>query len=398
MVSGLYSEIGVDVSPKCQTQKVHGQIMNMASDYDTGLSSTISLSAFSIVGNVNFTEGELERVQVGFPRHLRADTCFSCVPRENTVIVDKCSIRNWKRYEPGELQIGVFWEGKYPFTAVAHFQETTENPRGFFGSGDVVSNNNMASSFLFSASADNETVHYLEYNEKSHIFELRKRAKAYSGYLVSEKTRTSVSVKNISCEHNLLDAEKVAKIYRGYRTSQLEQLFLPLSFNESSKDFGIAFTVDSVYRAIYAALAIRSDREEGEFYVYKECGRYRWNFLIPIGVCVCITVVLWLVSYECMRRSWKYGEVSKDMQQWHCLAQFMQQRSACWTASDDVPEDWSTCRSLFDEAQLLDSDEGGIEGCQLMVRQRSKHTREKHVSTCARLKPGGSVDFSVNGK
>lgn len=211
-------------------------------------------------------------------------------------------------------------------------------------------------------------LHFIEYNEQAHVADLRSQARENSPKVVFGDTEIPVDVYNISCEHRELSLDDLSFVSQTYRTVQLEDLIVPLSFDDSSFRFSKSFSSESLYRAVWTAKALDLGKKEGIFFEYTDCGAYRWIFMLPVLVSVLALLLLCFVSHLSKTRSWSSKRVSDKLSHWHLRAQILQQEakpphsSTIWGAACSFGR-------LFDGIALAESD-GLIENSQLVLNTR----------------------------
>lgn len=369
LVSELVSEIGVESSPNCQKHERNGQVL--VSGTMGSFVSPFLISVFTELDRMKFAEGDLKNVQVGFPFPMEAETCFSCIPPENEIIIGKCTVDKWKTYKAGELRIGVRKGNDMLFTVTDHFAEVKDNGIVFDGFGDVVNTNDgRYSSILFKAYPDNDIVNYFEYEDSVQIELLKKSVLENRTDIAVGLTSTSVTMRNISCEESTVKTEVLAKISQTYRTSQLENPLTPLDFNETTREFNVSFTADSIYRAVYGTYLVSARGTEGSFTVYGRCGQYHWRYIVPMALSCLILVFLQIISCMRLRKVWRRKDVSNGFRNWYLHARQLQLETT--TEDGSEPCSSSAARQMFDEVQFS-YEEDTLSCANLTIHRRGAH-------------------------
>lgn len=348
-ISAIISALGLSISQTCGRSTSFGPILTPGTleQIDEKALLTMSLR----LDPIEFSIGSLTRVQSGFPAFPTSDLCLSCYPDENVNVVSGCSVTYWKMYQQGELEVFVHPDYKFLLRVVTKFMETSGAGIEYTGHGDLIRGEDTFGSFLFSSSSQN-VVHLLEYVNTDHHKELSRSARDLDSQ-ISQPTRSPVTVYNISCQESEFQRADMTQIFRGYRTAQLEFGRSSSEFNEAENRFSVDFNEDSVYRAIWAGKATKETLEQGEYFVYGQCGfhtRYDWIHAIPLLSTFVILMLTYMVSVFNKREI--KNLILPHLQGWNLQAQVYQISGRdCYeeTLSSKLATFW---RSLNDQAIL----------------------------------------------
>ena len=297
IASELITELGVGVSENCSPKQARGLVISAG---DSSRNSTVvELGAISFfVHTVAFVDGNLTQVSSGMPKKLTGKECLPCLyKRKLPIIANKCSIELEKVHKPNELLVGVEATKTALGVICVGFNETAGSGMRFSGQGDLTGNGMNRAIFLFAqrtSEGPTDEFLYFEYASQPHAERL-KRAAREEGKALWQKNEAPVYMWSIKCGTNRLSPGNFREALTIYRTIQLENPAQLARFDERKQKFQ-EITHDDIYRAILSLKIIDDDREEGVYDVYTSCAVYNWAFLLPIGLCLTVILVLGLLS------------------------------------------------------------------------------------------------------
>lgn len=302
IASEIVTELGVAVSPQCNPVKMTGLVIEKG-DISGRITVVEKGASAFFVQNLTFYEGPLTRVPAGLPRRLMGNECISCMdsdPETYPDIISNCTVVVTRRYEPGEIEIGVTSMGS-PFGNITHGFREVNGGSNFIGQGDVTNNGEFFSAFVVDATKLKE-ITYIEYSNQRHLSQLVERAREHAENNLKgpvwESIRSPVEKMSINCGVNLLSTKNFEAALQIYRTIQLENPVNPAGFNETAERFA-SLNEQDVYRAALSIKVIDDHHGVGEYFAYTTCGVYNWMFFLPMGVCVFFILLLGIVSLIC---------------------------------------------------------------------------------------------------
>lgn len=307
-------ELGVKVSPRCATKTQNGPVVTNCNGTSTVSLAERAASALFLQG-VEFLDGPLTSVTVGFPRRINPTTCLRCLkPNATNLIINSCTVDDAKSYSPGSLQIGVMTANTGFETVAIGFNETEQNGLSFSGDGDVTSNNHTCATFIWALDKQerNGTIDltYLEYADQDHckslLNESRKLTKTTGAPTpIWRPTKTTTYTQKIHCRQNSLAPERFQMALGVYRTMQLENTMKQLQFNTRTQRFE-RITVDDVYRAVLALKMMDHNNASGLYQEYVQCPGYDWQYIMPfataLGSFFLLAIIAFLLRLISIRR------------------------------------------------------------------------------------------------
>lgn len=307
ITSEITAELGLGTSSKCGPETKQGMVVSGGKSNRKYTDIELGMSA-GFLQNIVFLEspdGKLIRLPVGMPKHITGKECIECLYNESTTdetyLARGCSIQHKHTYKAGELEVSVKTTDGVFKTISLGFRETIRENVLYSGSGDLTSNGERMATFVIGSNRaegeinDKTRFTHVEYANQEHVADMLKRAQEDKGQVISESIRNNVSVDEIHCDVNVLDASDFEKALMIYRTIQLENPAPLAEFDNDLQRFK-PITSDDLYRAVLAMKIMDDDGRIDDYYVYTECGVYDWAYLVPIIVIIAIILLLCLSS------------------------------------------------------------------------------------------------------
>lgn len=354
ITSELVTELGVDVSNTCSPELHRGAVIAKGPTSENFTDIELSGTCF-LLRSMEFAEGSLKCLRAGIPRKLTGNECLKCA-HEDSEIISGCDVQYKRKFLPEQVEIEVnSTDGTFK-TLTTLFKETSSGAV-YDGKGDLTFNGDTFSTFMIHYSEEGPLL-YFEYNDQDHIRHLKDIANAQKGEPARERTKGNVHMSEINCKTNVLTNEVFARFVRMYRTVQLENPIFPAKFNDTA-DLYEPLTPDSLYRAVLAAKVIDDKHTpDATYYVYTSCGKYNWNFMLPMLVCLGVILILGLVS--CMIGE-RMGEtyIPFNSRTWYEHAQDLDDPLTPYVgAPTESRKPKGYFANLFDEIQLVEEGEG----------------------------------------
>lgn len=299
LAADIISEFGVSSSSTCSPQRLFGQVTtsNDSSNAELDDADAINLkraTIFAQMQTIPFIEGELTLVPSGFPADVNANVCTKCLETaDRPVILGDCTVRDGRKYAPGELTVVVEKSSTLLKTVSLGFRESSTTGTPYMGTGDVVKQQ-TCTIFSFHIpdvnNTSNATLTYFEYANDTHceqILDASKRKDIGSDDEDSDgdgrlafRTEGVTYTQEIRCAKNLLRGATFRNSVSLFRSLQLEFSLHRPNYNNNTERFR-KIVVNDVYRSGIAAMLTNGDFDDNEYFEYTDCGQYHWVFIIP---------------------------------------------------------------------------------------------------------------------
>lgn len=284
IASDVIAEAGVGAALNCGIVQREGRVI-LGGDV-IGRFTPIESASFALaVSRLQFRE-KLTRIAAGLPKQLDEVVCMSCMGRkEFPDIVNACSVEPGPVFEAGVLNVS-FDREQSSFEHVS-FREIGRRKRIFAGRGDIVSNDERVTWFVFSRDEEREAnndVIYLEYNAMSNERFTTSHPRNDS---VWELTQKDVQSWRISCQVNKFSAGSFLFSLMMYR-------FVQFTTARTGGRKVSEITSEDVLRAVLSSKLSDDELYEkrGRYYEFTECGEYDWRYAIPFIVAIFVILVL----------------------------------------------------------------------------------------------------------
>lgn len=394
----LTSELGVDVSENCNPTSKVGALITDAPLSENVTPVELGASAF-LLQTVEFIDGNLTSLPSKFPRKVTDPICVDCLYNSGREpFMSDCEVKQGKTYPPKSLNISITTTNGPFGTLTSEFKESKANGLTFMGDGDLTRNGLLCAIFLVHdwERKDNDlSLTYFEYTDQNHCEELISKARALAnengpGIPVWALSRSEIHTQTINCQSDKALVLKFRQAVQIYRTMQLENTVNLVQFNDIEFKFQ-PITEDDIYRAVLAAKIIDDDHAEGVYYVYTQCGIYRWIYLLPFICTVGFVVFLGLLAFFMSPRHTVH--IPYSSQSWYAEAVRSPNEKRCLSTSESSK--WRYFSRTFDQMVIVgdeESEELSFERGNIRLaargRERTELTGNANGSGSSRPAPG----------